>query len=239
MADQGSYQNLDPTQIVETIERLTQRIDERFPDSGLGGVCRELLRVGRQAEERSEWIGKPILWLRITSWVFAVLIAVGIVVTVGTAPVRFQATTASELVSLVEAGTNEIIALGAGLFFLVTLESRIKRRRALSAIHELRSIAHIIDMHQLTKDPERVLGPKLLTPSSPALSLDRFQLGRYLDYCSEMLSLTGKVAALYVQRFDDSVALASTAEVETLVTGLSSKIWQKIVVLHATDADEA
>ena len=30
--------------------------------------------------------------------------------------------------------------------------------RALKAIHELRSIAHIIDMHQLTKDPERITG---------------------------------------------------------------------------------
>ena len=30
-----------------------------------------------------------------------------------------------------------------------------------------------------------------------------FQLSRYLNYCSEMLSLTGKIAAVYIQRFDD------------------------------------
>jgi hypothetical protein len=39
----------------------------------------------------------------------------------------------------------------------MTIETRVKRRRALRAIHELRSIAHVIDMHQLTKDPEWVL----------------------------------------------------------------------------------
>jgi hypothetical protein len=60
-----------------------------------------------------------------------------------------------------------------------------------------------------------------------------FELSRYLDYCSEALSLTGKVAALYVQRFDDAVALDAVNEVEQLTTGLSRKIWQKLTVLYA------
>ena len=60
-----------------------------------------------------------------------------------------------------------------------------------------------------------------------------FELSRYLDYCAEMLSLTGKVAALYVQDFDDGVAIASVNEVEDLTSGLSTKIWQKLMMLHA------
>ena len=48
---------------------------------------------------------------------------------------------------------NIIVLMGAALFFLVTIEDRLKRRRALTALHELRSIVHVIDMHQLTKDP--------------------------------------------------------------------------------------
>ena len=59
------------------------------------------------------------------------------------------------------------------------------------------------------------------------------QLGRYLDYCSEMLSLTSKLAALYVQRFDDSVVLQAVNEVESLTNGLSRKVWQKITILEA------
>ena len=45
--------------------------------------------------------------------------------------------------------------------------------------------------------------------TSPKSSLTPFELARYLDYCTEMFSLIGKIAALYVQRFDDSVALSS------------------------------
>jgi hypothetical protein len=59
-----------------------------------------------------------------------------------------------------------------------------------------------------------------------------FELNRYLDYCSEMLSLTGKVAAVYVRDFDDAVALASVNEIEDLTTGLARKIWQKMMILH-------
>ena len=55
-------------------------------------------------------------------------------------------------------------------------------------------------------------------------------LARYLDYCSEMLSLTGKVAALYVQNFEDGVALQAVNEIEDLTTGLSGKIWQKLTI---------
>ena len=65
-----------------------------------------------------------------------------------------------------------------------------------------------------------------------------FELGRYLDYCSEMLSLTAKLATLYVQHFDDAVAVASSNEIEQLTTGLSRKIWQKIMILRDTDFDE-
>lgn len=46
-----------------------------------------------------------------------------------------------------------------------------------------------------------------------------------------MLSLTSKLAALYAARFNDSVVLQAVDEVEALTTGLSSKIWQKIMML--------
>ena len=110
----------------------------------------------------------------------------------------------------------------------------MKRKRALTAIHRLRSIAHIIDMHQLTKDPERMLHTDGIndTASSPKRSYTSFELGRYLDYCTEMLSLTGKVAAMYVESFPDAQAVGAVNELESLTTGLSRKIWQKIMVLN-------
>jgi hypothetical protein len=56
-------------------------------------------------------------------------------------------------------------------------------------------------MHQLTKDPERLLATHQDTASSPQRTMTRAELWRYLDYCSELLSLTGKIGALFVQRW--------------------------------------
>lgn len=119
------------------------------------------------------------------------------------------------------------------MFFLVSLETRLKRRQALEAIHELRSIVHVVDMHQLTKDPEVVLS---VATASARRAMTRPELARYLDYCSELLSLTSKVAALYAQHLTDSVVLDAVHEVEALATGLSGRIWQKIVILDTASA---
>src|SRR2546429_5304369 len=103
---------------------------------------------------------------------------------------------------------QNVVFLGLAVLFLATVETRIKRRRALAALHELRSIAHIVDMHQLTKDPDQFLALGTMT---------RFDLSRYLDYCSELLSLTSKVAALYVQDSQDPVLLDAVRSEERRV----------------------
>ena len=86
-------------------------------------------------------------------------------------------------------------------------------------------------MHQLTKDPEQLISPAMATATSQRREMTRFGLARYLDYCSEMLSITNKVAALYVQYLDDAVVLSSVNSIQNLATGLSAKIWQKINIL--------
>jgi len=53
----------------------------------------------------------------------------------------------------------------------------------------------------------------------------------YLDYCSELLSLIGKVAALCAEESRDSLVLTTVSDLETLTTGMSRKIWQKISLL--------
>ena len=218
-----TYLALDAAEIVGTIERLRGRIEERFPGSGLGRVCGQLLEIARNARERAVWIAKPILPLRIASAALAIVIIAGLslmVIRLRPPPGQFEL---GQFIQVLEAGINDVVLVGAAIFFLVTLESRIKRRRALRALRELRSIAHIIDMHQLTKDPER---------TNPAESeLTAPELARYLDYCSEMLSLTGKIAALYVQDFEDGVAVQAVNEIEDLTTGLSRKIWQKLTIV--------
>lgn len=139
---------------------------------------------------------------------------------------------ASELAQGIESFINDIVFVGIAVFFLLTIETRIKRRRVLRHISQFRSIAHVIDMHQLTKDPERVRKRLVDTTSSPAVDLTPVLLSRYLDYCSEMLSVLGKLAAICVQRLDDAATLAAVNDIEDFTTGLSRKVWQKIMIIE-------
>ena len=232
------YRSLNSEKIVDTIETLSRRIEERFPDSGLSKVCRELLTIAGESQERSAWIAKPHRALRVITWLVLIVLAGGLAVVLASAAWPRGGFEVVGLVQGLEAGLNITILLGAAALFLATVEVRIKRKRALKAIHELRALAHVIDMHQLTKDPERLRAGAQDTASSPKRTLRAPELIRYLDYCSEMLSLIGKLAALYVQKFDDPVALAAVNEVEELTTGLSRKIWQKIMILNAFPAEE-
>jgi hypothetical protein len=166
-----------------------------------------------------------------------ILLMISVIVAIGTTmrlPTRVDGF--AEFVTSVEAAINDIVFLGIALFFLLTIETRMKRRRALDALHQLRSLVHIVDMHQLTKDPELLLVPAPETASSPTRAMTPGELSRYLDYCSELLSLASKVAALHVQHFNDPVVLAAVNEIESLATGFSGKVWQKITMLERVTA---
>lgn len=242
----ANYLALNPEHIVGTIKRLEGRIAERFPEAGLVRVCNELASVADQMVERAQWIGRPVLWLRLLSWgicLTVVSLTVYMLWSLGVTSEDLQIAAVkgnrfTAIVTFTEAAMNDVLLIGAALFFIFTIEKRYKRSRALKALHELRSIAHIIDMHQLTKDPHRItqVGESVFIPGrmSPKLNMTPFELRRYLDYCSEMLSLTGKIAAVYNQAFDDGVATAAASELESLSTELSSKIWQKILILDTS-----
>jgi len=67
---------LDSTKIVDTVERLVLRIEERFPSSGLHGVALTLLDLARHTGRESDAIDKPIYYLRCVSAVLLVIIGV-------------------------------------------------------------------------------------------------------------------------------------------------------------------
>ena len=230
---------LNSQKIIVTISRLHSRIVERFPESGLSEICKTLEEIAVNAAERAKWIGRPILWLRVL--VFSgcsIFMTLALFATYFVLKPVLANQKWTDLFKNIESEINLMILIGGATIFLWSLEKRYKRWRALQAIHELRSVAHVIDMHQLTKDPERITSQATNTESSPEFSMTSYELRRYLDYCSEMLSLVGKVAALYVQKFDDPVALSAASEVESTSTGLSRKIWQKLLILHTIDSRE-
>lgn len=220
-----------------TLVHLRRRIDERFPNSSLARICEELVRHGQKTSERTRDFSRPFYLFRSISWLFVGLLMVASIAVFFWVRWPNKDLDILDLVQIGEAAINDVVLIGAAIYFLVRLETRIKRKKALRALHELRSAAHIIDMHQLTKDPERLLNRGPAMPHSPKSTMSAFELSRYLDYCSEMLSLTGKLAALYVQSFDDEVVLASVNELESLCTGLGRKIWQKIMILQTLDPD--
>src|SRR5260370_27993803 len=222
---------LRPGPVVDTIGRLVARIFERFGDCGLYRVCAQLHAIAKEDTRRAVSIGRSYIGLRA---LFFARIAAGIAVR-GWMLTRIDFTNAADNVCSaaqgIEAAANLTILTGAAILSLLKLEERLKRRRALGALHELRSIVHVIDMHQLTKDPSKFV-VRANTPSSPPLQLNKFQMTRYLDYCSEMLSLTSKVAVLFGQSLDDQAVAEVVSDIERVSAGLSQKIWQKIMLLQ-------
>lgn len=229
-----TYRKLNVKSTVDTISRLQQRIDDRFPDSGLSRVCAELCEVANESSANISRISRPNYWLRIGVGVVIAIMIFGLVVSLSLLDYSVS-TTLGSIATVSESIVNEVILIGAAIFFLISIETRIDRRLVLKDLDELRAIAHVIDMHQLTKNPTR--RKKYDTAHSPSSDMATYELARYLNYCSEMLALTGKVAALYSQASTDSVIVAAINEVEQLTTGLSRKIWQKLMVLDRVSSD--
>ena len=226
-----AYSSLDATKIVETAERLARRIKERFPEANLAKVAEELTRIARDSLARLTELSRPHLGLRAGVGVL-LLGLVGMLVLIFPAlRLSWQIKAGPDLIQTLDALLETLFFIGGGILFLVTLETRLKRKRALAAVHELRALAHIVDMHQLTKDPEQLLSQGPRTQSSPQRTMTDFELQRYLDYSSELLAIISKIGALYVQGFEDEVVLSAVDDVEDLTNGLSRKIWQKLTIL--------
>ncbi len=224
--------SLDYYKIIVTLERLEKRISDRFPDSGLRLVINDFLIIAKESKKNIEWISKPHLTLRFFSY-FVICIAIGgIFFSFTQIDFNNDVKTLSIIITTSEALFNELVLIGAAIFFMITIETRVKRHKASKFLNELRVIAHVIDMHQLTKDPGMHEDHGNNTQNSPNRELDTFELQRYLDYCSEAFSLIGKVAALYAQSLPTEVVVKTVNEIEDLSSGLSRKVWQKLIILN-------
>ena len=228
------YRTLNEDKIEQTLEKLHKRIEERFPGRGLGKLCGELLTIARDDRERLSWMARPNLWLRGGVGLVLFLGGLGVVWILSSVGSLRVSNETFDAIQGVEAVLNIVALAGAAIWFLLNLESSMRREQVLTDLHELRSIAHVVDMHQLTKDPTTLMATYTKTASSSHDAMSEFELIRYLDYCSEMLSLTGKLAALYMQSTRDPVIIETVSEIEDLTGNLSRNIWQKIMILEST-----
>jgi hypothetical protein len=233
----AKYLNLSGEALLESVVTLCNRIQARFPTANLCRIAQTVREVTARAHERAVELRKPNIPLRaavaaLVIGMVTALVAMGRNIALSLEEVQ----KAPAFVQFFEAALNIVVVLGGASIFVATLERRIKRNKVLKAVHELRSLAHIIDMHQLTKVPDHYLPAANRTQFTPEPKYTAFELSRYLDYCSELLALVGKIGVLYVEHLSDPVVLDAVDQIEDLTDGLSRKIWQKLTVLTRVTA---
>lgn len=222
---------LQSDKIEKTIHLLSKRILERFPESSLGKTCQDFYKFSKKSKENIEWIDKPFIVIKTVASIVIFITCILIVYSIS--KVNFQMkNTFSEIATVAEASINNIVLISAAFFFLFSLENRLKRKRAIKFINELRGFAHVVDMHQLIKDPQKINEKRVDTENSPKREMTKYELQRYLDYSSEFLSLIGKVAALYSQSLPDIEVVQAASEVENLCASITNKVWQKLIILN-------
>ncbi len=226
------HEPLEAPAVRETVEELYARIEARFPKRGLLGVCADLLLIVDEVQATSTQAQGRVRAARVVSRVVMVLVilvtVLALVLAVHDAFFDNGVENSIDVLDLAETAISDLVYASIAIFFLWSFPERLQRSRLLNLLHQLRSTAHIIDMHQLTKDPEQLKPSFVPSRASRPLGMTRDQVERYLDYCSELLSLVGKTAALCAEESRDSLVLETVSTVETLTVGLSRKIWQKI-----------
>lgn len=229
------YDRLDAGKLVETLQARSRKIQEVFPGSGLAGIADSLTQVCSEAIQGSLRQARPNWPRRIMS-----IVALLIIVLVAATLIDIVANTlmrSGRVEDLSRYGIVLPIGLAGGVsglplmfFWLLTWEARWKRQHCLKEMHRLRCLVHVIDMHQLTKDP----GAAVVTDINGKRPMKPGELVTYLDICTDLLSLAGKIAVLYAQSTYDPAVLEAVSDLEEITTNLSVKIWQKISVVQST-----
>ena len=101
-------------------------------------------------------------------------------------------------------------------------------KRSLRPVYKLYGLCAATDLG-------RPLDP--LVVAGQPLRAEAMQL--YLHACTGLLAVVGKIGQLYVQDFPDTAAVAAVDRFENLATGLSGKIWRKLMILDRAPAGTA
>ena len=231
------YRNtLEFDKVLATIRKLSLRIKERLPESSLYKTSDDFYNAAFTFQSGFDHIVRPNYFVRFIC-LFVIMISIcGIAYGFTLVELKVQ-NTLLDVATFAEASINNILLIGAAYFFLFNLEKRIKRRRAAKYLDILSEYVHVVDMHQLAKDPH-VYGKSYAekTNSSPYRMISKFEFQRYLVYCSELLSLISKVSVLFSETIDDDIISKRSDEIENLSSQLTSKIWQKLIILQRIDS---
>jgi hypothetical protein len=229
------FRSLDHAKLLATIHTFRAKIEKMFPGSGLGEVAGELEAAALSCFREIEQQGRPLWKLRaaVGAAVLALLLIPAETLWLQRFELRFGSL--AEFVQAADAGFNVLLLIAAAVLFLVQTENRLKRNRTFESLNELRALAHVIDMHQLCKDPGtsriKVEESPRTNPHPKAIKNEN-DMWFYLSLCTDLLAVTGKLAACFARCQNDRIVLDSIHEIEMLTTALSRKIWQKMSLLE-------
>ncbi|MDV3296586.1 MAG: hypothetical protein LOY01_12345 [Brachybacterium paraconglomeratum] len=231
--DSSRFQRLDGAAVRRSAAVLQHRISTRFPDRTLWEVCGEVVGLVDEINAGTGISRRRVRAARLLSRLAVAAVALFLGGAVALAAVDLFAERdvlgPLDVLPLLETIINDLVFGGIAVFFLLRIPERMERARVLRILHRLRSLAHVIDMHQLTKVPERL---ERGSREDGGLDLDRTELTRYLDFCTEMLSLVGKSAALFAEHTTDGDVLDAVEGIEALTSDMARKVWQKIGIIQ-------
>ena len=190
MSGPHGLERLSAAPVQEMVVQLEHRIAARFPDRGLRGVARDLTLMAGEVADNALETQRRLRSVRVAARGLSLVVVVATVAVLAVAlrdAVRAGALSTFEWVPLVESIINDLVFAAIAVYFLYALPGRLARERLLTQLHRLRSLAHIVDMHQLTKDPERLRPGFRPTAESvdPGLSRDDRALSRLLLRASQ------------------------------------------------------
>lgn len=212
--------HLSAGQVRATVIALRERIAARFPDHHLIRVADQLAamveQVGQHTQDKHLRVARATLAAR-TVAAAALLLAVCVLVLALSEVLTQRPGDVATWIPLVESVINTMVFIAIAFLFLWAFPERRERKGLLALLHQLRSVAHVLDLHHLELEQDRAMPPA--------------QLYAYLGFCTELFSLIATCGALCAERSSDSTVLQTVSDVETLTTQLSGTVFAKMELL--------
>jgi hypothetical protein len=220
---------IEHKKIEDALLNISNRIGARFPNSNLYTLSKELKKTLDSINSKIIEVAKPKWSIRIVLTSFVILSVFLIFLFIKFFIKKNHDSDIYNIIQGVEAALNSFVLIGASFYFMFKLEERMKEKVILKQINNLRMHIHMIDMYQLGKDP--LANPEMSTNFSNKNKLSNFEMGRYFNYCCELLSITSKMAVLFANENSSERISEAIYEIEILSSTLNRKIWQKIAML--------
>jgi hypothetical protein len=208
---------LDAGKIIETAKNLADEINVRLPGTNLAVLAGALAALAVATEERGRQARRPFLAIRALSGLAIGVVFVGLWFLARHIHARWEFGTMNNVFDAINTGFNLLVLLAGALWFLVTIEARIKRKEALGFIEELREFAHVIDVTQLYYTPDLYRSRNGARPCNPAID------ETYLLYCTQMLGVISNLAPLYTRGATGDSILRAASEVQMLAMAIITK----------------